>query len=154
MARERLVAVPGRTGERKSKTGTRSGRARAAKKSTALVRFAGGGQGRGVVSSLNVVAVLANASLSLLPPSDSQPPITLTCPLRTRGPSLGAALSGATTAEAAAEAPRSGAPEGPTSCFFATGTMMRPRFCGVGAEEEEEEEEDEEAADATIVAER
>ena len=64
---------------------------------------------------------------------------------------MGAALSGATTAEAAAEAPRSGAPEGPTS-FFATGTMMRPRFCGVGAEEEDAE--DEEAADATIVAER
>lgn len=69
----------------------------------------------------------------------------------TSGPSLGAALSGATTAEAEAPRARSGAPEGPTSCcFFGTGTMMRPRFCGVGAEEDDEEE----AADATIVAER
>ena len=57
---------------------------------------------------------------------------------------MGVALSGATTAEAAAEAPRSGAPEGPTS-FFATGTMMRPRFCGAGADAE-----DDGAADATI----
>jgi hypothetical protein len=58
----------------------------------------------------------------------SKPPTPLlTCPFRTRGPSLGAALSGATTAEAVAEEPRRGAPEGPTS-FLATGTMMRPRF--------------------------
>ncbi len=72
--------------------------------------------------------------------------------MRIRGPSLGVALSGATTAETAAEAPRSGAPEGPTS-FFAMGTMMRPRFCGAGAEGEEEDEDDE-AAEATIAAER
>ena len=73
--------------------------------------------------------------------------------MRTSGPSFGVALSGATTAEAAAEAPRelsSGAPDGPTS-FLATGTMMRPRFC---ADEEDDGEDDEEAADATIVAER
>ena len=62
---------------------------------------------------------------------------------------MGAALSGATTAEAAP--PRSGAPEGPTS-FFDTGTMMRPRFCGAGTEDEEEGDDDD--ADATIVAER
>ena len=83
-------------------------------------------------------------SLALSFSNNEKTRIYLTWPFRTSGPSLGAALSGATTAEAVE--PLSGAPEGPTS-FFETGTMMRPRFC-------EDDELEEAADDATIVAER
>ena len=76
---------------------------------------------------ISLASLAGKMPLPLLISLSKPPTPLLTCPFRTRGPSLGAALSGATTAEAVAEEPRRGAPEGPTS-FLATGTMMRPRF--------------------------
>lgn len=72
----------------------------------------------------------------------------------TRGPSLGAALSGATTAEAAAGLrEESGAPFGPTSVGFLEGMATRDgRAAGCCCDADDDEEDD--VADATIVAER